>query len=97
METMESSVRSLERQVRVLKAGLLALLVLLGALAVGPTRAAVLPVDVEAQRFVLKDAGGAIRAVLEVDSRGSARLTFYREDGSKALSLSEHAEVVPVR
>jgi hypothetical protein len=66
-------------------------------LALREVRAFTAPAAVEAQRFVLRDAGGRERAVLAVDADGAARLTFYREDGSKAMSLSEKPEMVPVR
>jgi hypothetical protein len=46
---------------------------------------------------VLRDAGGRSRAVLSVDEDGVGRLTFYRPDGSKAMSISEKPEMQPAR
>ncbi|PYQ14596.1 MAG: hypothetical protein DMF80_12050 [Acidobacteria bacterium] len=85
------------RENRRLKIYLVALLALTAMLGLREARAFTAPAAVEAQRFVLRDAQGRERAVLTVDPDGAARLSFYREDGSKAMSLSEKPEMVPVR
>jgi hypothetical protein len=54
------------------------------------------PQAVQAPSFAVVDAQGAVRARLEVDPKGSARLTFYRADGTRGLTLSEGYQVYPV-
>jgi hypothetical protein len=48
----------------------------------------------EARRFVLRDIVNRERAVLAVDAKGLARLTFFPEDGSVGTTISEKAGVV---
>lgn len=87
----------LEKETRRLRRYVLGLMLIASLLLLREARAFSAPGVVEGQRFVLRDAGGRPRAVLSVDEDGVGRLTFYRSDGSKAMSLSEKPEMVPVR
>ncbi len=91
-------VAGLERQVRRLQLCLFGLVgALLLALLSPHARAAGVPTEVTAQRFVLHDREGRERAVLGFDSLGTPRLTFFGPDGEKTFSLSGRAEPYPVR
>ncbi len=83
-------------------ASIVALVVLLAMLLVGFKTADFSQPDlvrahsVEAQSFVLRDAGGQIRARMAVAEDG-ARLTFFDEQGKVVSSLPLRAEMRPAR
>jgi hypothetical protein len=93
---LEDRVRRLERQNRLLWRAA-ATAVLLAALAGGAGMAVASGREVvEASRFVLKDADGAVRAELAVDDDGTGRLTLYDETARVVGELPFRQQVFPL-
>lgn len=96
LESLRGEVDALKRMNRglMLAVGVLALAV--AVVVSGRVLAQDAPQAVQAQSFAVVDAQGSVRARLEVDPKGSARLTFYRADGTRGLTLSEGYQAYPV-
>jgi hypothetical protein len=97
LETLRAELDALKRMNRrlVLAVGALGL-VLAGALS-ARTIAQDRPQTIQARSFVLVDDNGNVRARLETDARGSARLSFFNADGSEGLVLYGDRQVFPVK
>jgi len=98
-EELAGRVAYLERENRNLRRWLVATgLAVCATILLGQaTAATTTPQVLEARRFVLKDDQGRERAVLGLGADGSARLTFFPQDGSKGTSIAEKSGAVPVR
>lgn len=96
LETVERENRRLRRLSGVLLAGLAILLGLTAALLAVYARQAGATADVvQAQRFVLRDDSGLIRAVLGVQPDGSTRFALQDRDGRPRLQLTLLADGSP--
>ena len=96
LETLRAEMDTLKRMNRrlVLAVGALAL-ALAGALS-ARALAQDKPQTIQARAFVLVDDKGNVRARLETDARGSARLSFFNADGSEGVVLYGDRQVFPL-
>src|SRR5690606_41369765 len=89
LEAIERENRRLRRLTGILLAGLAILLGLTASLLVVYARQASATADVvQAQRFVLRDQDGLIRAILGVQPDGSTRFALQDRDGRPRLQLT---------
>ncbi len=89
LEAIERENRRLRRLTGILLAGLAILLGLTASLLVVYAREATATADViQAQRFVLRDQDGLIRAILGVQPDGSTRFALQDRDGRPRLQLT---------
>jgi hypothetical protein len=88
LEDLAKRVKRLERQNRILKsAGLVALLGIVAAVLLGQTKSNQVAKVVEAEKFVVMDQHGTVRAMLSADSSG-AQLRLFDEDDQVRITLA---------
>jgi hypothetical protein len=88
LEDLAERVKRLERQNRILKsAGLVALLGIVATVLLGQTKSNQVAKVVEAEKFVVMDQHGTVRAMLSADSSG-AQLRLFDEDDQVRIALA---------
>jgi hypothetical protein len=96
LETLTMELEAIKQLNRRLWLALGALAIVLALALSGRAVAQGTPQTLKAESFVVVDDGGNVRARLERDPRGSARLTFFRADGTRTFMLSGDQQAFPL-